>query len=222
MTHSSSGTTATFWHGGAPGLSIGDVIIPRDELPLSNLDRHLAMINEDPTDTGRVYITTNRKFAIAWAIRRSNSPFKGARTGSVYRVDPIGQVDPDPDFPAAAGSYVADRAVILDVDRRRVTGSPAVANKVIAPFTTWSDGSRTYTADGWMTVPPQFRRFRITERDMRRAGQWASFDSVAVDGRTGQLTVQGQPPATDEAKRQLHQLEQRLSQCDGSPGTSSP
>lgn len=210
MGETTNRSSPTFWHGGAPGLEVGDMIVPRAELPLSNLDRHLAMVSEDPTDTGRVYVTADRAFASAWAIRYSNNPYLKARTGAVYRVEPLGNIGADPDFPHEAGSFTADRAVIVEVDRRRVTGAPRVANKIVGPFTTWSDGTATYTEDGWMTVPPQFRQFRITESEMRRAGQWPSFDTVAVDGSTGRLTVEGHPPATAEAKRQLRDLQRYL------------
>lgn len=73
MEHSVEVNKAKYWHGGAPGLLVGDHIIPRSELPLENYDR-LMEHSYDPTDLGRVYITTDRDFALGWAIRYGNMP----------------------------------------------------------------------------------------------------------------------------------------------------
>lgn len=168
-----------FWHGGAPGLAVGDRIIPRSQLPDDNYDKAIHS-TIDPTDTGRVYLTTNTSFAIGWALRYAHTPFPDARHGTVYEVRPEGTVDIDTDFPAEAGSWHAPSAVIIGIYRRRVRGSERDRRKRISCYTTWSDSTPVYTSDGFLLPAPEWRAQGITADELRRFGRWPARENLAA------------------------------------------
>ncbi|MFD3430923.1 hypothetical protein [Nocardia fluminea] len=95
-----AGARVRYFHGGTPGLAVGDIVVPRCELPVDVFDRVASSI-EDPADATRTYITENMKVARGFALRYANSPTPNAREGWLYEVlpDPNAAVEPDPDFP---------------------------------------------------------------------------------------------------------------------------
>ena len=169
-----------FWHGGAPGLAVGDRIIPRAHLPDDNYDKapHTTI---DPTDTDRVYLTTDASFAVGWALRYANTPFPGARRGTVYEVRPEGELEIDTDFPAEAGSWHSTSAVIIGIYRRRVTGPDSERRKRIGRHTTWSDNTPVYTSDGFLLPAPEWRAQGITADQLRRFGRWPAHETLAAN-----------------------------------------
>jgi len=116
-----------YFHGGAPGLRRGDLISPRP----ADDQRHLvdgcpvceARRAGTPSDYDRdhrfdrIYITTNRLIARGFAA--------GYPNGALYDVDPIGEIDPDPEHaesfavPAARVRAKIDGYVILRRGERR-------------------------------------------------------------------------------------------------------
>ncbi|MEU7092951.1 hypothetical protein [Kitasatospora aureofaciens] len=125
--------TPRYFHGGVPGLSIGDRIVPHPprvhpgcaECEARAAGRQIRMpdgrLSEPPTrHPDRVYLTTDRTYA-AWYASRS-------WLGDLYRVQPEGDVvesdeDPFPTFIATSAVIVqvVERAVRLtDKDRRRL------------------------------------------------------------------------------------------------------
>lgn len=87
-----------YFHGGAPGLKVGDLIEPQ---PLSE-GRHLLdgcptcearkagqPLPGDDLDPTLVYVTTDRDYARIYA--------NGYPLGALYVVEPIGDLTPSPD-----------------------------------------------------------------------------------------------------------------------------
>ncbi len=119
-----------FYHGGVPGLNVGELIEPghvrrsHDGCPWcvarENGDAYLG-IDGPSQQTDRVYFTTNRLYAKHYASLWER--------GDLYRVEPVGQVlvsgeDTIESFTAAAIRVVAvyERAVLLTwSERRRLT-----------------------------------------------------------------------------------------------------
>lgn len=110
-----------YWHGGAPGLRVGDLITPRaggdmghlvDGCPTCEARRTATPDADDDNDPAFVYVTTNREYARIYAA--------GYPRGDIYRVEPIGELyettgrrDPVPSWavPEARVTAVYDRAV---------------------------------------------------------------------------------------------------------------
>ena len=102
-----------WYHGGAPGLSAGDELLPADETgldPRLEGDKRLRLQN--------IFITTGLTHAIFYAV------FFPLREGAVYRVKPIGKVRPDPggrkvhamrSKPGSAPWFYCRRAEVIEV-----------------------------------------------------------------------------------------------------------
>lgn len=123
-------TDTRYWHGGAPGLKPGELLEPGHnrtvdgcaicEARVSGLTATIAGHAIDPP-TGRpthVYITSDREYARFYASM--------ARFGDLYRVEPVGVLEPSTEDPfptwtttAARVLAVYDRAVRLTPQQRR-------------------------------------------------------------------------------------------------------
>lgn len=82
----------TYFHGGYPGLKPGQLILPPDT---TGTEHRLSAITAEhggpaySTRTDIVYITTGRDVARAFAAFYPD--------GALYRVEPDGELEPDPD-----------------------------------------------------------------------------------------------------------------------------
>ncbi len=116
----------TYFHGGVPGLRVGQYILPPCETgafsvadcttaPEAEQARLEAVHRRD-----RVYLATDRRIAMLWAaLYPEGTPDEG---GWVYRVEPEGDVEPDPDYLADDGASVcAPRARVVGIVK---TGVP--------------------------------------------------------------------------------------------------
>lgn len=85
------------WHGGVPGLNVGDLLLPVTE---SGTDRNLTGYGMLPTRQpghvrqDRVHLVTDRAAARAYAAAYPN--------GALYVAEPLGETEPDPDAPDIA------------------------------------------------------------------------------------------------------------------------
>ncbi|OZC62750.1 hypothetical protein CH276_14110 [Rhodococcus sp. 06-470-2] len=114
-----------FWHGGAPGLRVGDIIEPRpngdtshlvDDCPTCEARRAGNPLTDDDNDSGLIYVTTDRNYARVYAA--------GYPRGALYRVEPIGEaVDRSEHDPAPSWGYPSAR--VLAVYDACVTMTPA-------------------------------------------------------------------------------------------------
>jgi len=110
----------TYFHGGVAGLRVGDRILPpsvtgapamADSLPA---DHDLAPRAAEVTDRSRVYLTTEVEYARAFAALHPCGDRK--RGGDVYRVEPAGDVEDDPDYHGEPGRSVrCGSAVIVGI-----------------------------------------------------------------------------------------------------------
>lgn len=116
----------TYYHGGVPGLSAGDLLLP----PAETGERSQADLGNGKCRRDRVYLTTvpvvASMMAAAWRIDTADV------SGDVYEVEPLGEVEPDPDYSGPAGESVqvpralVIRLVKMGAPRRRVRhGQPA-------------------------------------------------------------------------------------------------
>jgi len=115
----------TYYHGGIRGLQPGDLILPPDETgavsvadvgaPTEELSIRVAQVHRKD----RVYLTSDVFAARVFASLHPNS--RRRYGGDVYEVEPIGDVEPDPDYLVGdGGSVQAARARVVAVIQRRV------------------------------------------------------------------------------------------------------
>ncbi len=103
-----------FFHGGTRRLHRGGVLLPASRTGAPSLADHGA---EGVTRRDRVYFTDQLEMARMFALL---APPKGH--GSVYEVEPLGDLEHDPDYIAAeGGSWQAPMARVVRVVERRVT-----------------------------------------------------------------------------------------------------
>ena len=195
--------TQTFWHGGPDGLTVGDVLLPLATLlgiPETVRSDH-ALYTEG--EWGFVSATTDRilarDYAAKWdrdatleviptytqgQFQPQHNPWTDtrARGGTLYRVAPIGRVEPDPDYPGAG--FRMRSARILEVAE---TGIPyrIVPSPEALHYIKWTDGSRLYDDDGLALPSPEMRAMGITAKDLAPLG-YAPF-YMAVQQRAVEL-----------------------------------
>lgn len=184
-----------YWHGGAPGLSVGDELLSRDdaerlltESTTHGLQGGYAL---GVTRTDRVYFSSSRDFARAYASkfhRIDQTTGVVFERGTLYRVEPIGSVEDDPDFAGRSVSWCAPRARVVAVEVTDVHMEPSAANEHIGPHMTWDDGSAIYSDAGDYLPSPILRARGMTALDfMGQYPSWFPFDLVDADlaGRPG-------------------------------------
>lgn len=116
----------TYYHGGVAGLRIGQHILPPAETgafsvadcataPPAEQAKIEAVHRRD-----RVYLATDQNIAMLWAALHPDGDAKHG--GWVYRVQPEGEIEPDPDYlPGDGTSVCAPRAKVLGIVK---TGVP--------------------------------------------------------------------------------------------------
>jgi len=99
-----------YFHGGVPGLKPGDFILPPDQTGTEHRLSAIAAEHDGPaysTRTDVVYVATNRNVARAFAAFYPD--------GALYRVQPVGPLEPDPDSGIPDLSWQCTAAEILAV-----------------------------------------------------------------------------------------------------------
>ena len=114
----------TFWHGGVPGLRVGDRLLPPS---VTGTDRNLHQYSKEfapgVQDGAKVYVTTDRNAAKAFAALYPK--------GALYRVRPEGEMTVDPDAPDGT-SFACESATVEAVYDRLVNLSPARAFRILS------------------------------------------------------------------------------------------
>jgi hypothetical protein len=118
-----------YYHGGMLGLRVGQHILPPAETgswtvadlrdaPAEMRDQLAAVHRRD-----RVYLTTDVAVARLWAgLHPTGGPKRG---GDVYRVEPEGDIEPDPDYLGDDGASVqAPSALIVGIVATGVSRAP--------------------------------------------------------------------------------------------------
>jgi GNAT superfamily N-acetyltransferase len=156
---------AKFWHGGTPGLEPGTVLVGRAEAAASGHDlTHYGLqtgYSIGLTDPGRVYFSSDRVFARGFAARlntRDSSTGIVFQHGALYRVEPIGDVDEDPDFRGSGVSWSAPQARVIAVEQDDVVLDAYAQMECVGPYMKWSDGSPIYTSSGRYLLSPEQRK----------------------------------------------------------------
>lgn len=108
-----------FYHGGAPGLRRGDWLLPPDKTGAPCSSDYVA--EDNPHRRDLVYVTTDRCAAFFYAAMYPGDPF-----GHVYKVEPVGKIEPDPDCREPGLSYQVPGARVL----RRIRVKPKLLHMI--------------------------------------------------------------------------------------------
>ncbi|WP_069162871.1 hypothetical protein [Nocardia altamirensis] len=178
-----------FWHGGVPGFQIGHDIVPRAELPQDHVE-HILSTRNDPTDPGCVYVTELKRLGNAFAIRYGLSrPDPYPRVGALYEVEPIGELEPDEDFPPSARCWKVRRARVIAVSDAHVQGSEKIFNRESGRYSRWTDDTPIYSPQGYLLPWPELRAMGVTAQDMVHLGRWVSYQRVKFNTATRKFMI---------------------------------
>ena len=102
--------------------------------------------------------------------------------GAVYRVKPIGQSEPDPDFPFSSKVIRrAARARIVEVvESVPVETNPRVVVRAVASHTRYKGtGAPMYDEGGFIIPTPIWLRFGATPDTLRALGPWMPLHLIS-------------------------------------------
>ncbi|WP_316313639.1 GNAT family N-acetyltransferase [Clavibacter michiganensis] len=168
------GVTGPYWHGGAPGRKVGDIRLSRRAAEAQHgvstthgLQKGYAF---GITDPDRVYFSRRRDFARSFAARQITSDRESGiifQRGSLYRVEPIGAVEPDPDFSMHDVSWCAPAARVTAIEEDEVIMSIFDSAAHAGPFMAWTDMTPMYTDEGFLLPSVPMREQGITAAELR-------------------------------------------------------
>jgi Lar family restriction alleviation protein len=117
-----------YYHGGIPGLNVGDRILPPRKTGKDTLLKYARVVDPNgPQRDDRVYVTTSKAMACSFAFVYPN--------GDVYAVRPVAPLERDPDCLENGLSYQCPEAVVLAVVERHPSGNGEQAAP--CPFCGW-------------------------------------------------------------------------------------
>jgi len=171
--------TNRYWHGGRAGLEPGTILIPKSEAELSDADMtHYDLqrgYGMNVTSPERVYFSSNREFARGYAGRiqgRESETGIVFQHGALYEVEPIGEIEPDPDFKGGV-SWCAPQARIISAEESNVQMDAFQVTERLGPFSAWQDGSPIYDSEGRYLPSPE------QKASAGSSGALTAFEAVA-------------------------------------------
>lgn len=176
-------TGGPYFHGGAPGLRVGEILVPASQLGLSY--QYLAL--QHTYDPDWVYVTTDEGVAAAYASRHVTGAGQTV-PGDLYEVQPLDELLGDPDydlfprvfFRCRRARIVRQVEAAVSLTRREQAERERRYNvwgRVDAPV--WDD-------DGVINPSPQMLGNGVTRKWTSMLRPWMSL--ADIDGK-GRLTV---------------------------------
>lgn len=117
-------------------------------------------MNPEDFRADRVYFTTDRELARTFAAIVRD----GVGHNALYRVQPINDMQVDPDFPAVG--FQAKQALILEVAEIDVNLNSQERAKRHQPYSTWADGRSIWNSDGRLQLCPAWAAVGMTQREL--------------------------------------------------------
>lgn len=184
----------TYWHGGPAGLPVGAVLVPRTQLPAlppayAAVHPLMQAMTDQASehDPGYVYVSTDPDLAGQFAGLHALHPTGGA----LYKVEPLGDLATDPDFPTVG--LRCSSARVLSSTPARALQNPHADKR----YTTWEDKSTPmYDAEGYAIPSPVGDHLGVTATELRALGPWPEYE--AIEQRIGQLVLAARPGLTQQ------------------------
>lgn len=175
----------TYWHGGVVGLQPGDALLNKHDAQEAGLDPALHDHREPAvlgrvTRADRVYFASDvdmaRAFAYYCLVTLGDSVVS---RGTLYRVHPVGQIEPDPDF-AGEVSWCASGAIVLEAVEEDVRMRYRDAVRATGRFSAWEGGRPMYLHDGRMSVSQSLEQLGVTQEELDAVVRpWTSWEDAA-------------------------------------------
>ncbi|SDT03693.1 Acetyltransferase (GNAT) family protein [Brevibacterium sandarakinum] len=186
VTRNTSPRKRTYWHAGWPGLEPGTILVGSDEATGLGIDsaRYMGQDRDDeldPYDASKVYFSNDIEFARAFATNTqiADSPTGVVyQRGALYRVEPIGDIEPDPDFQKSDVSWCSPRARIVTVEDPNVMMDAYSAAERIGPHMAWTDGSPVYSKTGKYLLSPEQKQSAFTQTQLDSLVAWTPLRHV--------------------------------------------
>lgn len=157
-----------FWHGGAAGRRPGDLILPPSHTGAVSVAGMAGM----PTRNDRVYFTTVYEVARGYAAHHRGS-------NAVYRVEPVGGLEPDPDYRAIG--FQAPKARVIEVTDTAVSMTPEERMRVHQPYEEYEDGTLIHDEAGRLLVSERLATFGIDQAYLdANIPLWTELEDAAV------------------------------------------
>lgn len=197
-----------YWHGGPDGLAVGDVVQPITRLLSLAADTRSAHPWFDDLEHNHVYATFDRSVARGFAARWSahmlaasvatltadgvlpkRNPWRSVprdEGGTLYRVQPLGAVSHDPDYPRGI-SFRMPQARVIAVEETGIPFSIKPTPDVLA-YTKWDTGERLWDDEGHVIPNAQMRARGLTTEDFRPLGY--APDAFDILQRANQVLIE--------------------------------
>lgn len=210
MREAAQGTA--YWHGGPDGLKVGAVLLPTTQLHQLPPDTRLEHPWFSDIDHSHVCATTDRAlardFAAAWDLEKQaaflmaltadgslpgRNPWRDTprtKGGTLYRVQPLGPLTRDPDYPEGV-SYRMPRARVIAVEEAAVPYNPKPSAETLH-YQQWDTGERLWDDQGYAIANQRMLDHAVTSADLRPLGYAPDADTILRHAQ--QLAAQRRQP----------------------------
>lgn len=137
-------------------MAVGDRLLPPTH---TNAIGNLADLGMKESRRDRVYFTLDRELARVFAA----AVMRMTGASALYRVEPVGEMDLDPDFPTVG--FQAKQARIVEVIETNITLTATEELQRQRPYLVWTDDRHVYTEDGRVQIHPTAAGLGFTQRD---------------------------------------------------------
>ncbi|WP_131812533.1 hypothetical protein [Mycolicibacterium fortuitum] len=152
-------------------LEVGTLLAPKRKREGARLSKaQYQHLSDNLHNPDLVYFTTDRELARAWCVRSK---------GALLRVEPVGPIEPDPDFPGT--SFSAAQAVVIDVAEQPVTMSQLSARKAFAAYQPESFDEKGFIRPA-QRLADIFAAAGRTSAAFRKAGRYPNPQRFALRG----------------------------------------
>jgi len=183
-----------FYHGGVAGLSVGDLIVPRQDHPVwrTRSVKYNGKIADSFGDNGKT-VSLTKDLEIARAYAGEYVHYDDTRKpGQVYEVEPLRRPYADLDFPTsfpeiARCNHGAEIVAVLDVVE--IAQNPRVKTKALATHMFMTNLVPVYDEQGYINYTPALAKKGYTRDDLRSLGPWMPFDEIDKGVPMNQIKV---------------------------------
>lgn len=137
-------------------MEVGDRLLPPAH---TNAVGNLADLGLKESRRDRVYFSVDREVARVFAA----AVMRMTGASALYRVEPIGEADADPDF-QTVGLH-AKQARILEVVETNITLTATEELQRQQPYLLWTDDRHVYTEEGRVQINPTAAGLGFTQQD---------------------------------------------------------
>lgn len=165
-----------YWHGGFPGLAVGEALLPAQTTGHKIVDaKDKGVLYEH--DSTSVYISNDKQFARAFAAWYGT--VWGGDRGDLYEVEPQGSLFADPDYSIGPEvSFRCHEARIVAVEARAVRMTETEATRAHAPYAFWPDGSPQYDRQGYMLPSAEMVKRGVRPARLKQLGRWKPVEQA--------------------------------------------